>query len=471
MARDSTAFAQEPPLRGSDLHPGTRVRPAEWLVPAAISAALFAACVIVSPKKPMWFDEVISWTIAKDRSISHMLRALAHGADGMPPTYYLVAQLWRGLFGSSPLLLRLLSPAGFAVGAFAALRRVFTAAASGLAVIILFCIPWIILFQSTELRPYGTLMGLAGTALWLCMRSLASSQLSMALVAENIACHAALVLCHPFGILYSAAIACALVVSGVRTRRPRSTLFAAITVGCSAILLWVLPFLRLAEMSRPRSLSAVPSWHNLGASYAFGMKGTLAVIAVLLLAGRAIAFRKDPAASATERKTLMVAVGFLAPACLLILFGDSFACAGAALALGALGTLALRPAEQPRAASTVPLLYVAAAFLLLPVFAFLISRIYAPVFMARYLLPSEYGIGILVASAFDNIGWPPGLSRVWLWRAVCAVMMALAVAVPVMRASRLRPTDIPLFATSRRAVEGVAPPIRAVAFGISSSGR
>jgi len=461
MPSDTTAVAREPLLLHSDLRSGARVRPAEWLVPAAISAALFVACAIISPKKPIWFDEVISWTIASDPSISHMVRALAHGADGIPPTYYLVAQFWRSVFGNSPLSLRMLSPVGLGVGvfsAYAALRRVFTASATGLSVVLVFCVPWIILFQSSELRPYGMFMGLSGLALWLYTQSLGSKQVLVGLVA----CHAVLVLCHPFGIIYSAAMWLALLAWGARTKRLPSAALMATAAGCLAILLWIVPFVRLAEMAKPKLWIAVPSLQDLLASYAFGMRAALAITAIVLLAGRMLAAKREGGVSRAERKRLLTCAAFLIPGTLLPLLSGGIASCAPVLVLAALGILALSTADQPGTTSSLPLLYVAVALLSVPPVAFAISHLSAPVFLGRYLLPSRYGVAVLIAGAVQNVRWAHVLTSARLRGFVWATIVPIAVALPSVRSVLLSPTEVPLFGTSRRAVEALAPPIRPV---------
>ncbi len=465
MSHGSAAFREEARVLGqpaSEQLPA--IAPREWLVCAAISLSLLAASVIISAKKPLWFDEILSLTLASDPSVSHMLSALAHGADGMPPLYYLVAQGWRRLFGNSAASLRLISPVCLSVGvfaAFAALRRGFSVSASAVAVTLAFCTPWILVFQSSDMRAYGMFMGLAGVALWLHLRLASDETITPALFAGAVLCHAALVLCHPYGVLYSAAFLGGLLLWQMWSGRVRLAALAAIACGAATLLLWLPAMVRISAMSRPRSVAMVPEPKSLAASYGFGMHPVLMVLTAGLVVARMAQLKKRPTGWAAQRTLLLVcAVLFLTS--FLVDLVPAIAPLSAPLLLASLFLLATKPAGGNRLPDPMqPMLPVALTLLLIPLAAFVISRLLAPRYQGRYMLPSWFGVAILIAAAIDNARVPAMLNRSRrpiLW----GVLLPAIILLPVIRARRLVLDDVPLFGTSRSAIEALAPAGRAI---------
>ena len=75
-----------------------------------LAAALFPVmCLILSPKKTAWVDEVYALWILRDPSFRHMFGAIRSGVDGGMPLYYVLGWLWGALFGHSLLVFRCFS--------------------------------------------------------------------------------------------------------------------------------------------------------------------------------------------------------------------------------------------------------------------------------------------------------------------------------------------------------------------------
>src|SRR5687768_17500947 len=84
-------------------------RLADIVVPGAAAAAVLGASLIFSAKKPLWYDEIFSWNLISDSSVSHMLGAMRDGAEAAPPLYHFIARGWAAVFGNGASSLRLLS--------------------------------------------------------------------------------------------------------------------------------------------------------------------------------------------------------------------------------------------------------------------------------------------------------------------------------------------------------------------------
>jgi hypothetical protein len=77
----------------------------EMLLLAGSVLSLLASCVLWSPHKQPWMDEIFTWKEATDRSLWHLYYAIQHGADGGQPLFYTTAWLWAKIFGGGALTL------------------------------------------------------------------------------------------------------------------------------------------------------------------------------------------------------------------------------------------------------------------------------------------------------------------------------------------------------------------------------
>lgn len=107
--------------------------------------------------RPLWMDEIHTWLIVTDPSLSHAMTALSNGADFNPPTYYLTLRAFGLIFGTSYAAMRVFSLLAIAVslGLMAAmLRRRFSTAVSVAATSAIAMQP-LIIQQATEGRFYA----------------------------------------------------------------------------------------------------------------------------------------------------------------------------------------------------------------------------------------------------------------------------------------------------------------------------
>ena len=156
--------------------PGGRLRralslpPRSWLLAITLLAVLLR--VLRLDFQPLWWDEGYSLYFAT-QPLADMLAQTAQ--DIHPPLYYALLHGWIGLFGASPVAVRLLSvtigvltvPLAYAVGRFLGGSRV------GLLGALLLAVNPLHIFYSQEVRMYGlvALLGLLSTmcALWLLL--------------------------------------------------------------------------------------------------------------------------------------------------------------------------------------------------------------------------------------------------------------------------------------------------------------
>jgi len=119
MAHQSTALAL-PQTGAAELTrpiPG-RLSVAAWRWPVAAVLALVAyGCLPLLWQRGLWFDEAFSWRLTRF-SWPEMIERSAR--DVHPPLYYIALKLWTLAFGDSPMTLRSLSVAWFAVALGAA---------------------------------------------------------------------------------------------------------------------------------------------------------------------------------------------------------------------------------------------------------------------------------------------------------------------------------------------------------------
>ena len=66
-----------------------------------------ATSIYISSHRLLWFDEVVTVHMARLPNAKTLLAALSHGADSLPPLYYMVVGIFDKLFGHSEVAVRL----------------------------------------------------------------------------------------------------------------------------------------------------------------------------------------------------------------------------------------------------------------------------------------------------------------------------------------------------------------------------
>jgi hypothetical protein len=191
--------------RGFEIESGNVVgeparRPREaWWTWAALTV-IYAALIYFRVQRPLWYDELLTYYIAKAPTARDLLDLLARFDFTPPPTFFLTR--WSiSLFGDSVFATRLPSILEFyaASGAlFLYTRRKTNAAAGACAVLLLWYSPT--LYYATEARPYALML-----ASFLCLLlfrelAIAGEHREVALWGMGLA-NACLLAAHAFAVL------------------------------------------------------------------------------------------------------------------------------------------------------------------------------------------------------------------------------------------------------------------------------
>lgn len=248
------------------------------VLPLASVAVLLICCILGSAKKEIWVDEVFTLQLVTDRSLSHMLHALAQGVDGGMPLYYLLAYGWGKVFGISLLSFRMLSSLSLDAGVlllWATLRRVYSLPAVSLAIASTTITSALLLYQNVEARYYGFYFACAAVVFgihpWLTQ-----AQPSRRVLIAAILAHAALVMSHPFGLLYSGAAIAGLAITDRRLfRRLRAKLYASLISSWLVMLIWIPPIIRLHDVATPHNWPQMPTLTEVFSLFAFSSPGVV----------------------------------------------------------------------------------------------------------------------------------------------------------------------------------------------------
>jgi uncharacterized membrane protein len=331
---------------------------AEWrwldrIAPLSAVCVLIASCLLSSSRKDMWLDEGFTLELLGDRSFSHMMRALVHAADGGMPLYYIVAYGWGRVFGLSLLSLRLLSSLFICAGVlllWSTLRKYFSLTAVSLAMTATVTTSALVLTHNAQARYYGLYFATAALVFALHALLAQTPHPGGKLLSGAILAHVALIMSHPFGLLYSVASICALLVSDYRWGKVRAGLYAMLASSWLILVLWVVPLLNLHDVAVPRNWPPPLDFSDVVSLYSFSSPCVVMVIFVVV-------------------------------------------------ALTALG----RPAEsrELRADDPRPLMTCATAFLIPPLLIAVLSVGESSFFVNRYFIPSLVGVTAIVTSLFD----------------------------------------------------------------------
>ena len=334
---------------------------ASYWAPVLAIASLIASCIVWSAKKLPWGDECFTYIEVRESSPMHLYHAVQHlGGAGMP-LFYLTVWPWAHLFGLSPLSLRLYSSVGICaafVTLYLALRPRFTAPAAFLAVSLAMFSNYILLQQNAEARTYGLYLFLAALSVAAWLRVAETEQLSRKMLLALCLSQAGLVLGHVLGLMFGAMMLTALIISDRLRSSRRPKVYFCLAAGWLALLVWF-PAIRVsAAVAKPHGWNVTPQFSDLAAQLSFhSFIGP---------------FVGHP-------------IGFL------IAFLLGIECIGVLIFAEA---VALKRSDR----APSPALILAFSLLLVPLILFVVSRTITPIFVPRYLLPSIFGIAILLAS-------------------------------------------------------------------------
>lgn len=258
----------------------------------------FVTRLVKAVSIPLWNDEIITWNMARQPSVSVLCKALARGADGQPPLFYLVEKVSSTLIPNGYIALRLVSILAFCatlacVYAFAKRRG-----GGGLGMICVFVLMNTSIYEvySTEARPYSLVV--AGIALAMVCYQRASRLLWTTLLGLSLTLSVAL---HYYAVFALAAFGVAEAVFWLSAHKLRLGVWMAVSCGAIPIFVY-LPLLKgqrsslsghfWAPAKLSTALSTYGSFFSLPVSLGIGFAGLLAV-GLLLKGGWAQIFGRQ----------------------------------------------------------------------------------------------------------------------------------------------------------------------------------
>ncbi len=146
---------------------GSRSGAGSFVAAGILAAFYFATSLYIAAHRVFWFDELFTIHIARLPDIKSIWTALGHGADSLPPTYYMVVRLFGDLFGNSEVAARLPSALALVAGLlliFDCARRLTNGLHGLIALAVATCsfLP----YYGYEARSYALYFMLSALALW-----------------------------------------------------------------------------------------------------------------------------------------------------------------------------------------------------------------------------------------------------------------------------------------------------------------
>src|SRR5271166_6970160 len=145
---------------------------------AMLAAFYLTTSIYIGSHRLFWYDEIVTAHLAGLPNLATIFDALGHGADGLPPGYYILAMTTQKLFGSSEVVARLPSALAMTAGlliTFDCARRLSDGLHGLIALSVLTCsfLP----YYGYEARSYAIYFMLAALALWVWTKTATDSKL------------------------------------------------------------------------------------------------------------------------------------------------------------------------------------------------------------------------------------------------------------------------------------------------------
>lgn len=370
------------------------------VVTLIVSAACFASiCLYLSAHRMMWADEFDAWNLLADPSWRHAFQSLKRGADGGPPLYYAIGRCIFAVTGLHPVVMRLYSALCFWLAAVLwaqMLRRYFTGvfavAAVGLAFL---CNPEFI-DQIAQMRFYGQLLLAVAIAVYVALWLEDAQPRPLVCFAAAAAAGAFLVAAHPLGLIYSAAILFAQLFGRLPSR-------ARVAAVAGTVLSWSALLITLPEL---RAGAETTNW--------LSMPRFSAVIHFY-----------DNSPTLLPHRYLSVAIN-LTLLCLIVYAAICF--------------LRRSRSDGLEQSSLRLLLFIAGLFMLMPIGFYILSHVYKPLFLGRYLMPYALGFATFVAAGIWQVtrNFPRRSSVILAFVLLASIAL---IVITTFRAQTLRPVS------------------------------
>lgn len=399
--------------------PGHKVSTTEVVLLCCSVLSLIASCILWSPHKQIWMDEIFTWKEVSDRSLWHLYYAVQHGADGGQPLFYTTAWLWAKAFGTGVLTLRLYSSVAVCaalVVVWRTVRRFYGVWATGFGVMFFWSTSNLLLDQNVEARFYGLYLLTVAITVYLYTRLVARAEPSRLLLFVAIVSQAALVLTHVLGLIYSALILFALILFDVSKGRLRVKLYLVYSSGWLALSLWIPAILASMAAGKPHGWMSMPSLTDVRTGYLF-----VDSLQWLRLSRRLSSEIGFQLVSRAAEFVIYVPIAGVFLFSLRRIFRSGW-----------------RTISDPKHA----LILLAYTLLSAPLVLFVLSHLVTPVFSPRYFLPSGIGLAIILTASADALGADAQLRTPRSWRRVWIPIVLFLMVLPVLTAAAVGPVSL-----------------------------
>jgi hypothetical protein len=397
--------------------------------------SLLASCILWSPHKQVWMDEIFTWKEVSDPSLWHLYYAIQHGADGGQPFFYTTAWIWARIFGFGVLALRLYSCVSMCaalVVTWVTIRRFYGVWATAFGVLAFWGTSATLLDQNVEARFYGLYMLCFAITVNLYSRLVARPEPTRLLLLLAFLSQAALVLTHVLGLIYSGLILFALILVDSSRGRLRGKLYLAYAAGWLALLTWVPAIRSSMAAGKPHGWIAMPTITDLRTAYLFA--DSLPWLRFFKRHSSELGFQ---IVGRTAQFVIYV------PLLVVFLFG-----------LRRVLKSGWRCVSDPKNA----LLLVAYILVSAPVVLFVLSHLVTPVFVPRYFLPSGIGLAIVLTASADALGADRQTGSRLSWGPIWVAIVVFLLISPVLTVFALGPINLSWDYLDVQGVEKYVPP-------------
>jgi hypothetical protein len=396
---------------------------------------LLLSCILWSPYKQVWMDEIFTWKEVSDPSLWHLYSAIQHGADGGQSLFYVTVWTWARAFGTSVLALRLYSSiavCGALLVTWRTIRRFYGVWATAFGVLVFWGTSGDLLDQNVEGRFYGLYLLAVAITVHLFVRLAARPLPSRSVLILAFFSQAVLVSTHIFGIIYGGLILLALVLFDAAKGQFRFRLYLAYAAGWLVLLPWIPATRSIMATGKPHGWIAMPTITDLRTAYLF---------ADSLPWLRFFMNRSSHAGFQIVSRTAE-AVIYLPLAVVLV------------LGVRRIWQSGWRVIADPKG---TPLLL---AYLLLsaPLVLFVLSHVVTPVLAPRYVLPSGIGLAIVLAAFAQALGADSQISSHLVTRLMWTATVLLLMILPVLTVLAVKPINQNLAYLDVERVEQLVPP-------------
>ena len=253
--------------------PGQKIERGEVFLLCCSVISLLTSCILWSPHKQVWMDEIFTWKEVSDRSLWHLYYAIQHGADGGQPLFYTTAWLLGESLWHRCILRFACIPALPCAGHCSSPGEPYGASMD--------CGP-----QPLECSFSGAPRVCCSIRTWkrdstdstcLCVaitvdlytRLVARPAPTRLLLVLVFFSQAALVLTHVLGLIYSGLILLALILFDAAKGRLRWKLYLAYAAGWLALLVWIPAIRSSMAAGKPHGWIAMPTVTDLRTAYLF----------------------------------------------------------------------------------------------------------------------------------------------------------------------------------------------------------